>query len=167
MSAITLALEQHMKIEKEIQRVLDTSQFAVLATQYDGQPHASLMAYTPVDGLRYLIMATCRNTVKYRNLLKDGRVAMLIESRAVPGSAEHRNLVLTAHGIASEVPSFDHKVIEQMHLVRHSNLTAFLASPDCALLRVSVNTYEVVGGTDDVLWYKVNSRGKIQQIRDK
>ena len=146
-----------MKTEKEIQRALDTSQFAILATQYDGQPHASLMAFTPVDGLRYLIIATYRNTMKYRNLLEDGRVAMLIDNSAALGSAEHRNLVLTAHGIASEVPSFDHKAIEQAHLARHSNLTAFLASPDCVLLRVAVTTYEVVGGTDDVLWYKVES----------
>lgn len=155
MGVITLPLEQHMKTEKEIQSALDTSQFAILATQYDGQPHASLMAFTPVGGLRYLIMATYRNTMKYRNLLKDGRVAMLIDNRAVPGSAEHRNLVLTAHGIASEVPSFDHKAVEQAHLARHSNLSAFLASPDCVLMRVAVTAYEVVGGTDDVLWYKV------------
>ncbi len=155
MSDITLSSEQHMKTEKEIQRALDTSQFGILATQYEGQPHASLMAFTPVDGLRYLIMATYRNTMKYRNLLKDGRVAMLIDHRAALESAEHRDLVLTAHGIASEVPSFDHKAIEQAHLARHSNLTAFLASPDCVLLRVAVTTYEVVGGTDDVLWYKV------------
>ena len=146
MSVINLSSEIHMNTEKEIQHALDTSQFAILATQYDGQPHASLMAFTPVDGLRYLIMATYRNTMKYRNLLKDGRVAMLIDNRAALGSAEHRNLVLTAHGIASEVSSFDHKAIEQAHLARHSNLTAFLASPDCVLLRVAVTTYEVVSG---------------------
>ena len=73
MSVINLSSEIHMNTEKEIQRALDTSQFAILATQYDGQPHASLMAFTPVDGLRYLIMATYRNTMKYRNLLKDKR----------------------------------------------------------------------------------------------
>ena len=145
-----------MKAEEEIQRALDTRLFAVLATQYDGQPHASLMAFTPVDGFRYLIVATYRNTMKYRNLLKDGRVAILIDNCAAPGSAEHRNLVLTAHGIASEVPSVDHEAIEQAHLARHANLTAFLASPDCVLFRVAVSTYEVVAGTDDVFWYKVD-----------
>ncbi len=146
-----------MNTEEEIRRALDTNQFAVLATQYDGQPHASLMAFTPIDGLRYLVIATYRNTMKYRNLLKDGRVAMLIDCRSALGSVEHRNLVLTAHGIASEVPSYDHKVIEQAHLARHSDLTAFLASPDCVLLRVAVTTYEFVSGTDDVLWYKVEN----------
>jgi hypothetical protein len=80
---------------------------------------------------------------------------MLIDSSKVPGSDELRNLVLTAHGIATEVPSCDHKAVERVHLARHSNLRTFLASPDCVLLRVVVNSYEVVSGTDDVLWYKV------------
>lgn len=145
----------NMNTEKEIQRVLETSQFTILATQHNGQPHASLMAFIPFDGLRYLIVATYRNTLKYRNVLKDGRVAMLIDNHIAPGSAGHRNLVLTAHGIASEVTSSDYKAIEQAYLARHSNLRDFLASPDCVLLRVLISAYEVVGSTDDVIWYKV------------
>ena len=144
-----------MNTEKDIQRVLDTSQFAVLATQYDGQPHASLMAFTAVDGLRHLIVATYRNTLKYRNLSKDGRVAMLIDSRAAPASDEQGHLVLTAHGIATEVPGCELEAVEQAHLARHRNLRDFLAVPDCVLMRVAVSAYELVRGTDDVFWYKV------------
>jgi hypothetical protein len=46
-----------MKPEQEIQSVLDASRFAVLATQYQGQPHTSLMAFTPMAGIRYLLVA--------------------------------------------------------------------------------------------------------------
>ena len=56
--------------ESEIQRVLDTRRFAILATQSDGQPHTSLMAFTPMDGIRYLIVATYRDTLKYRNFFE-------------------------------------------------------------------------------------------------
>jgi len=145
-----------MNTEKEIQRVLETNQFTVLATQHNGQPHASLMAFIPFDGLRYLIVATYRNTLKYRNVLKDGRVALLIDSHIAPDSAGHRNVVLTAHGIASEVPDCDYQAIEQAYLARHSDLRDFLASPDCVLLRVLISAYEVVGSTDDVIWYEVS-----------
>ena len=155
MNITAMSPEQRINTEKEIQHVLDTSQFATLATQSDGQPHVSLMAFIPIDGIRYLIVATYRNTLKYRNLISDGRVAMLIDNRAESQSAGHRNLVLTAHGIASEVPNGDRKVVEQAYLARHSNLGAFLASPECVLLRVAVSAYEVVGSTDDVLWYEV------------
>ncbi len=77
-----------MKPDKEIQSVLETSRFAVLATQNEGQPHASLMAYTPMDGIQQLIVATYRATLKYRNLLKDGRVAILIDSRNVAAAGQ-------------------------------------------------------------------------------
>ncbi len=145
----------NMNTEKEIQRVLETNQFTILATQNDGQPHASLMTFIPFDGIRYLIVATYRNTLKYRNVLKDGRVAMLIDNHIASGSTGHRNLVITAHGIASEVPSCDSSAVEEAYLARHSNLRDFLASPDCVLLRVLISAYEVVGSTDDVIWYEV------------
>jgi nitroimidazol reductase NimA-like FMN-containing flavoprotein (pyridoxamine 5'-phosphate oxidase superfamily) len=144
-----------MKPEDEIRCILEASRFGVMATQDDGQPHASLMAFTPVGGMRYLVVATYRATLKYRSLLKDGRVAILIDGRTVRGSATHRGLVLTAHGIASEVPSDEREAAVQAHLERHPDLTTFLASPDCVLLRVAVAAYEVVAGTDDVVWYEV------------
>lgn len=144
-----------MKPESEIQGVLDANRFAVLATQYEGQPHTSLMAFAAMNGIRYLIVATYRDTLKYRNLLKDGRVALLIENRTIPASAPQRNLVLTAHGIASELPAGDREAAKQVFLARHPDLRDFLTSPDCVLLHVAVSAYEVVGGTEDVHWYKV------------
>ena len=141
--------------EKVIQSVLDANRFAILATQDDGQPHTSLMAFTPMDGIRYLIVATYRNTLKHCNIMKNNRVAILVENRKESGYATHRDLVLTAHGIASELRSGDHEAAAQAHLSRHSDLSEFLLSPDCVLLRIAVTAYEVVGGTDDVLWYKL------------
>ncbi len=144
-----------MKPEQEIQSVLDASRFAVLATQYEGQPHTSLMAFTPMEGIRYLIVATYRATLKYRNLMQDGRVAILIDSTTVPVSVTRRNLVLTAHGIASRLPAGDREAAEQAFLARHPDLRTFLDSPDCALIRVAITAYQVVGSADDVLWYQV------------
>jgi general stress protein 26 len=144
-----------MMPESEIQRVLDTRRFAILATQSDGQPHTSLMAFTPMDGIRHLIVATYRDTLKYRNLLKENRVAVLIDSRTVSDSATAGGIVLTLHGIATEVSNADRAAVAQAHLSRHPDLRAFLSSPDCVLLRVAVKNYEVVGGIDDVSWYKL------------
>ena len=142
-----------MNTSDEIQHVLDASRFAVMATQHEGQPHASLMAFAPMDGIRYLIVATYRATLKYTSLSKDGRVAVLIDNRNAADSSAHRDLVITAHGIASEVPGDERSAVAQVYLARHPDFGTFLASADCALLRVAVNAYEVVGSTDDVLWY--------------
>jgi nitroimidazol reductase NimA-like FMN-containing flavoprotein (pyridoxamine 5'-phosphate oxidase superfamily) len=140
----------------EIKHVLDVSRFAVMATQQEGQPHASLMAFTPMNGIRDLIIATYRTTLKYSNLSKDGRVAVLINNYIATGPSKYRDLVITAHGIATEVTDDDRDRVKRVYLARHPDFNDFLASSDCALLRVVVSTYEVVGSTEDVQWYKVD-----------
>jgi hypothetical protein len=68
-------------VQDTILRVLQRNRLAVLATQRDGQPHASLMAFTPLAGLRFLAFATYRETLKYESIWQDPRVAILVEDR--------------------------------------------------------------------------------------
>jgi len=49
-------------IKTYIEDIFKISRFAVLATESEGQPHASLIAVTPMEGFRKLIFATYRNT---------------------------------------------------------------------------------------------------------
>ncbi len=139
----------------EIQDVLQSRRFAVLATQQHGQPHASLMAFTPMNGIRHLILATYRATLKYRSLCEDGRVAILIDSRSAEEASGNRGPVITAHGHVAEVPPAEHEAVYQAHLNRHPDFECFFSSPDCALLRMDVKAYELVGGTEDVRWCQV------------
>lgn len=114
------------------------------------------MAYTPMNGIRYLIVATYRATLKYRSIQEDGRIAILINNRVESDSASQQDRVLTAHGVATDVPISDRAAAAAAHLDRHPDLGAFLTSPDCSLMRLAISEYEVVGSTEDVLWYKVN-----------
>jgi len=144
---------RHTDVESEIRRALQACRFAVLATQDGGQPHTSLMAITPLNGISQLLFATYRATLKYRNLTKDGRVALLIDGRKRTGSGSGREIVLTAHGIATELSHDEFSSAGEAHLMRHPDLKDFLASPDCALLTVAVSAWEVVAGTEDVVWH--------------
>jgi hypothetical protein len=51
-------------IKTYIEDIFKISRFAVLATEGEGQPHASLIAVTPMENFRKLIFATYRNTRK-------------------------------------------------------------------------------------------------------
>ncbi len=144
-----------MTIESEIQRVIYTERFAVLATQCDGQPHTSLMAFTAMDGICRLIVATYRDTKKYRNLLENNRVAALIDNRTVLSTGSPQGIVLTLHGFITEVSDAERGEAKQAHLARHPDLKAFLNSAECVLLAVTVSDYELVGSIEDVSWYKV------------
>ncbi|MEW5825821.1 MAG: pyridoxamine 5'-phosphate oxidase family protein [Candidatus Bipolaricaulota bacterium] len=138
-----------------IQRVLERNRFAVLATQRDGQPHASLIAFTPLEGLRFLAFATYRQTVKYASIQKDRRVAILVEDRGRDARHADRRLVLTALGEAIETPLGERPAHLATHAARHPELAEFLSSPDCQFVRVAIHAYQVVGGVDDVRWYRV------------
>jgi len=142
-------------IEGTIRLVLERNRFAVLATQRDGQPHASLIAFTPFEGLRFLAFATYRQTVKYASIQQDRRVAILVEDRDRDARYAGGRLVLTALGEAIDTPQEERQAHLATHGARHPELAAFLGSPDCEFIRVAIHAYQVVGGVDDVRWYNV------------
>jgi nitroimidazol reductase NimA-like FMN-containing flavoprotein (pyridoxamine 5'-phosphate oxidase superfamily) len=154
---------EHKDIQEIIRQVLGRNRFAVLATQRSGQPHASLMAFTPLEDLRLLAFATYRDTLKYKSIREDRRVAILIEDRASDGNPSGRRLILTAQGEAIEIPEEDRQAHVMTYLARHPDLESFLDSPDCEFILVAVSTYQVVGGIDDVQWYAV--RDAVRDIK--
>jgi nitroimidazol reductase NimA-like FMN-containing flavoprotein (pyridoxamine 5'-phosphate oxidase superfamily) len=144
-----------MDLRDTIHGVLERNRLAVLSTQREGQPHASLMAFTPSGGIRFLAFATYRDTLKYESLQKDGRVAVLIEDRNGDATHPDRRLVLTALGEVSETTEEERQALIAKHLARHPDHAEFLRSPDCELVLVVIKAYQVVGGIDDVKWYHV------------
>lgn len=143
------------EIQETIRRVLFRNQFAVLATQRNGQPHASLIAFTPWEDLRFLVFATYRDTLKYASIREDQRVAILIEDREGGGSQADRRLVVTAVGEAIKTPEEKQQAPIRAHLARHPDLESFLNSPDCEFVRVAVHAYQVVSSIEDVRWYAI------------
>lgn len=142
-------------IENTIRRVLERNRLAVLSTQRGGQPHASLMAFTPLEGLRFLAFATYRDTLKYASIQQDRRVAILVEDRERDARDSGERLVLTALGEAIETPEEERQAHLATHLARHPELQKFLSSPECEFIRVAVHAYQAVGGVDDVRWYEI------------
>ena len=148
------------RTEQEIKRVLDTHRFAVLATQRGRQPHTSLVAYTPMDGVRRLIFATYRTTRKFSGLLEDGRVALFIGDQGRGASLDRSaESLLTAHGHASEASSAERGTLLHAHTRRHPDLAGFLASTDVALIAVDVSAYQLVASIEDVRWFDPSDSG--------
>lgn len=147
--------QEPIGLQNTILRVLERNHHAVLATQRDGQPHASLMAFTPLEGLRFLAFATYRESIKYQSIGQDPRVAILVEDMEIDARRSGQRLVLTARGEAVETPEAERHANIAKHLTRHPDLQNFLSTPECVFIRVAVHAYQVVGGIDDVRWYEV------------
>jgi nitroimidazol reductase NimA-like FMN-containing flavoprotein (pyridoxamine 5'-phosphate oxidase superfamily) len=145
-------MNKRSAIKENIEGVLKTSGFAVLATEGNGQPHTSLIAITPFGNFRQLIFATNRNTRKYRNLSHNNKVAVLIESGVVNVKDLEKSVVLTIIGHAEEIRIAEKEAAYQAHLNRHPEMKSFMLSSDCALIRVMAQSYQVVYGIDEIRW---------------
>jgi hypothetical protein len=153
-------MNQPMPIRKVIEAALQSSHFGVLATEGEGQPHASLIAITPVESCRRLVFATYRSTRKFRNLAHNGKVAILFDIGNSDRPGLQKSFVITAFGHAEEIMIEANDSTLSSHLKRHPDLGPFLKSTDCALILVTVEAYQVVRGIDDVMWWPVDNFNK-------
>jgi uncharacterized pyridoxamine 5'-phosphate oxidase family protein len=145
-------MDKQHTIKEFIEGILSTSGFAVLATVGEGQPHTSLIAITPVENFRQLIFATYRNTLKYRNLSNNNKVAVLVEGEYVNMNGLKEKIVLTIIGHTQEIGIEEKEATFQAHLKQHPDLESFMQSNDCALVQVIAQSYQVVLGIDDIRW---------------
>jgi len=137
-------MSEQMQLQADI-HALCTKQFlAVLCTQHQGQPFGSLVAFTVSDDLRYLCFATERATRKYRNLMSDPRVALLIDSRRAYPDDLVDACALTVTGHISDLDSTAVTSLHTKHATRHPQLREFLAQPTTCLLTMAIEQYDLV-----------------------
>ena len=149
-------MNSQITIKEYIEGILKVSGFAVLATESNGQPHASLIAITPIGNCRQLVFVTYRNTLKYRNIKNNGKVAVLFESEGVNKEGLGERIVLTIIGYIKEISIAENEAAYQAHLMRHPEMESFMLSPDCALIMVIAQSYQFVKGIDDIRWIKAD-----------
>lgn len=127
-----------------LQELFKSQRSAALATQQEGQPYLSLMAFAFSPDLTHLIVVTDRHTRKYANLMAESRVALLIDNRSnVPADTEEA-MAVTVLGRAAEALPEERQSFLLLFLAKHPHLEAFANSPTSALIKVKVDTYVVV-----------------------
>ena len=124
-----------------LRQIVGAQRFAVLATLSNQQPYSNLVAFAVSDDLRHIVFATNRNTQKYRNILLNDRVALLIDTRSNNLSDFIEALAITALGIAGDLTGDESDKLVQSYLDKHPSLGEFLQRPDIAIIKVLVTDY--------------------------
>jgi nitroimidazol reductase NimA-like FMN-containing flavoprotein (pyridoxamine 5'-phosphate oxidase superfamily) len=137
-------------VAAQLRELFRTQGLAVLSTQGGGQPYSSLVAFAATPDLRELLFATTRATRKFHNLAAEPRVSLLVDNRSNREADFQEAMAATAVGRAREVDDSDLVALRDLHLAKHPSLGAFLAAPDCALIRVQVEAYYLVQRFQDV-----------------
>jgi nitroimidazol reductase NimA-like FMN-containing flavoprotein (pyridoxamine 5'-phosphate oxidase superfamily) len=120
---------------------LDKDQLhAVLATESDGQPYTSMIAYALTPDKKGIVLVTPRKTRKYKNILKNHHVSLLIDTRSNTEKDYMSAESLTILGNA--IPVRKGKKWSELAAVltrKHPKLNEFIHSPEIKLIFVKMN----------------------------
>ena len=134
-------MEKAADIQKHIRDLFRSQNLAVLATQNNDQPYASLIAFVATEDLNFLYFVTPKTTRKFANLTANARVALLINSSTNQATDFHQAIAVTAVGEAEEITGADREQVLSLYLAKHPYLEEFAQSPTCALMRVTARSY--------------------------
>jgi nitroimidazol reductase NimA-like FMN-containing flavoprotein (pyridoxamine 5'-phosphate oxidase superfamily) len=123
----------------------------VLATVSGVEPHCSLMSYATDDDCREIYMITHKQTKKYRNLLHNGKVSLLIDTREEDQAGGREvTKALTINGVFQKIEGETGKkeALDRL-LKKHPNLRKFADSPDAEIFAVRIKSFQLLEGISD------------------
>ena len=126
-------------------RLLATQELAVLSTHANGQSYGNLVAFASTGDLGHLVFATCRATSKFRRLLAEPKVSLLVDNRSSGEADFQEGIAVTALGETRIADGPARASLVEFYLSRHPSLSTFVEEPDCVLLCVEVERYLVSG----------------------
>lgn len=141
---------------------------AVLATEALGQPYTSLIAFALTPDMGGLVFGTPRDTAKYRNMVRNRRVAVLIDTRSNDPRGYMEAEALTILGSAKTVRRG--KAREELARVfgaKHPALEGFIQAQSTALVLVQIERCYHVSAFQSVTEWRPAAVGAVQASRQR
>jgi general stress protein 26 len=136
-------MQESAQLQSLLRELFASQKFAALATEDGGKPHNCLVAFATTDDLRNLLFTTSRDTSKYRNIVAESRVAMLVDSRSNQDSDFRNAIAVTATGKAKEAKGKERDRLLGIYLAKHPQLADFANASENALVKVEIANYEI------------------------
>lgn len=131
----------------KVEEILAANKLCVLCTHGGDKPHCSLMTYVPGDDLRILYMVSSRESRKFKNILANPRVSILVDTRQDTAGKEDAKITsITFEGI--------HEPLQQENmeqLIAHLNaknprLSEIINDPASILFGIRLKSYLMLLG---------------------
>lgn len=135
-------------MRSDIQKMISENKVCVMATVSDGAPHCSLMSYATNNDCCEIYMATLKDTKKYRNLMANPSVSLLIDTRDAGPKGKTRALTVT--GVVQTIRD-DQKLAEirKTLLKKHPDLKDFFSSPDTQIVVIKATALQLLNNVTD------------------
>lgn len=129
----------------------------VLATASGGTPYCSLMAYVTDDECREIYMATYRNSQKYKNLLANPSVSLLVDTRdehSGPHRPEAKAMTIAGTYHRIEDPQKEAVVRERL-LRKHPHLKPFLEDTGGEIFCIRIASFLLLDGLTEAHFQEI------------
>ena len=135
-----------------------TQRHAVLATVSDGQPHTSLVAFAMTPDMTSVVFATPRKTAKYRNILGNKNVALLIDIRSNTDASYMKSEAITVIGTARPVRrGREWQELSGILIKKHPALRRFVQEKTTAIIVVEAEKCFHTGSFQEVSEWRVGN----------
>ncbi len=136
-------MQKSSQLQNLLRELSAKQKFAALATDDRGKADNGLVAFAATDDLRNLLFTTSRDTSKYRNIVAESRVAILVDNRSNKSSDFRKAIAVTATGRAKEAKGKERERLLGIYLAKHPQLADFAKMSENALVKVDIDNYEV------------------------
>jgi len=134
-------------MRSDIQKIISDNKVCVMATAAEGAPHCSLMSYATNSNCREIYMATLKNTKKYRNLVANPTVSLLIDTR--DANSKDKTKALTVTGISQSVDDNKIEEIRDMLIQKHPDLKNFFNNPETRMIIIKITALQLLDSVTD------------------
>lgn len=144
----------------EMKALVQKNKTCVLATVSGNKPHCSLMAYITDKNCEEIYMMTLRNTRKYKNLIENPKVSILIDTREESPSTNVK--ALTVEGLYAAIESKEkRKKIQAKLLSVHPYLSDFIKHSDAEILRIEIRSFLLLKGLQEAYFESIKSKSHV------
>lgn len=133
-----------------VKEMLKDNNLCVLCTAGGGLPYCSLMTYVMSDDLKTVYMVTVRESRKYRNLLENSSVSLLVDNRQrINFPSDESVASVTFGGVHRQLDPLEIQEVRAQLSLRHTELKEILNHPDAVIFGVALKSFLLLSGPVD------------------
>ena len=138
----------------EMKSLASQKNICVLATVAGRKPHCSLMAYVTDENCTELYMVTHKNTRKFKNLMENQFVSLLIDTRETSPRSKAKALTVAGECTVIEGEKKRQKVRSKL-LAIHPHLSEFINHSEAQILCVRIHSFLLLNGLQEAHFQSV------------
>jgi len=146
-------------IKNNIRKLLESESFAVLSTQGQGQPYASIIGFSSTPDLKKIVFATSKETRKFSLITESRKVALLVDNRSSVPPVINKISAVTITGMSHVLEDpIDQEKCADLLVKKHPYLEEFVQAPPTAIILVDVYRYFYVRRFQEVFEWNPHQR---------